>query len=52
MALGSMGRCRLKVRHDRGWDDADEEEGRDERELRRMRRQYERDGRYEPMEEA
>ncbi|KAH8664560.1 hypothetical protein BX600DRAFT_512579 [Xylariales sp. PMI_506] len=47
---GSMGRCRLKVRSDReDWDGVSDEEGRmDERELSRMRRQYELDGRYEP----
>jgi hypothetical protein len=43
---GSMGRFKLKVKHDRGWDDAEGE--RDNRELGRMARQYERDGRYEP----
>ncbi|KAK6857114.1 hypothetical protein PG995_007301 [Apiospora arundinis] len=43
---GSMGRCRLKVKHDRDWDD--EEGERDDREWRRMVRQYEQDGRYEP----
>ncbi|ORY67108.1 uncharacterized protein BCR38DRAFT_426106 [Pseudomassariella vexata] len=43
---GSMGRCKLKVKHDRGWQDDEAE--RDNREWNRMVRQYERDGRYEP----
>ncbi|KAI0123456.1 hypothetical protein BJ170DRAFT_109075 [Xylariales sp. AK1849] len=45
---GSMGRCRLKVKHDRDWDDANGEELRDNREFNRMVRQYVLDGRYEP----
>lgn len=45
-----MGRCRLKVKNDRDWEDASEEEERDEREFDRMRRQYERDGRNETPE--
>ena len=43
---GAMGRCRLKVKNDRGWED--DEAGRDRREWERVVRQYERDGRYEP----
>lgn len=43
---GAMGRCRLKVKSDRDWDD--DEDVRDRRELERVMRQYERDGRYEP----
>ncbi|RYO73588.1 hypothetical protein DL764_010552 [Monosporascus ibericus] len=45
---GSMGRCRLKVKNDRDWQDVSEEEAEDNREWTRMVRQYERDGRYEP----
>lgn len=45
---GSMGRCRLKVKNDRGWEGVSDEEERDQRELGRIVRQYERDGRYEP----
>lgn len=45
---GSMARCRLKVKNDRGWEAVQEEQARDARELRRTVRQYERDGRYEP----
>jgi hypothetical protein len=45
---GSMGRCRLKVKNDRDWDRVSEEAERDQRELSRMVRQYEQDGRYEP----
>ncbi|KAH8199024.1 hypothetical protein TruAng_006810 [Truncatella angustata] len=45
---GSMGRCRLKVKNDRGWEGISDEEERDQREWGRMVRQYERDGRYEP----
>ncbi|KAI0167574.1 hypothetical protein BJ166DRAFT_520245 [Pestalotiopsis sp. NC0098] len=45
---GSMGRCRLKVKNDRDWEGVSEEEERDQRELSRMVREYERDGRYEP----
>lgn len=48
---GSMGRCRLKVRNDRGWEGVGGEEMRDQREWRRVVRQYERDGRYEPEDE-
>lgn len=50
-ATGAMGRCRLKVRNDRDWDDVGEEEVRDEAERNRMIRAYERDGRYEPPPE-
>ncbi|KAH7027475.1 uncharacterized protein B0I36DRAFT_327166 [Microdochium trichocladiopsis] len=50
---GSMARCRLKVRREGvqasgGAEDEDAEMARDARETRRMVRQYERDGRYEP----
>lgn len=45
---GSMGRRRLKVKNDRGWEGVDDEDERDRRERGRMERQYERDGRYEP----
>lgn len=47
---GAMGRCRLKVRSARGreWEESSEEGERDEAEWGRMRRTYERDGRYEP----
>lgn len=45
---GSMARCRLKVKNDRGWEGVQDEQARDARELRRTVRQYERDGRYEP----
>lgn len=48
---GSMGRCRLKVRNDREWEGVGVEEQRDQREWRRMVRQYERDGRYEPQDD-
>lgn len=43
---GAMGRCRLKVKNDRGWHSKDLEA--DRREWERTMRQYERDGRYEP----
>lgn len=43
---GAMGRCRLKVKSDRDWND--DEDVRDRREWERVVRQYERDGRYEP----
>ncbi|KAH9826676.1 chromatin organization [Teratosphaeria destructans] len=43
---GSMGRCRLKVKCDRGWEDVEGEEERDEAEWERTVRQYRRDGRY------
>ena len=43
---GAMGRCRLKVKSDRDW--IDDEAVRDRREVERVVRQYERDGRYEP----
>ncbi|KAK5175013.1 uncharacterized protein LTR77_000149 [Saxophila tyrrhenica] len=45
-ATGAMGRCRLKVKSDRDWNDG--EAARDRREWERVVRQYERDGRYEP----
>jgi hypothetical protein len=45
-ATGAMGRCRLKVKSDRDWND--DEAARDRREVERVVRQYERDGRYEP----
>ncbi|KAK5136868.1 hypothetical protein LTR08_001790 [Meristemomyces frigidus] len=45
---GSMGRCRLKVKNDRDWEDVSEEGGQDDAEMQRLVRQYERDGRYEP----
>ncbi|KAK3686456.1 hypothetical protein LTR37_019806 [Vermiconidia calcicola] len=45
-ATGAMGRCRLKVKSDRDWED--DEAARDQREWERVVRQYERDGRYEP----
>lgn len=46
---GSMARLRLKVKNDRNWQaGGGNEEQRDDRELSRMVRQYERDGRYEP----
>ncbi|RMY56397.1 hypothetical protein D0865_03671 [Hortaea werneckii] len=48
---GSMGRCRLKVKNDRDWEDISEEGEQDEAEMRRLVRQYERDGRYQPPEE-
>ena len=53
---GAMGRCRLKVKSARGregeeWERASEEGERDEAEWGRMRRTYERDGRYEPPTE-
>ncbi|GAB1743878.1 hypothetical protein NU219Hw_g929t1 [Hortaea werneckii] len=48
---GSMGRCRLKVKNDRDWEDISEEGEQDEAELRHLVRQYERDGRYQPSEE-
>lgn len=48
---GSMGRCRLKVKNDRDWEDVSEEEEQDAAETQRLRRQYERDGRYEPGED-
>ncbi|KAK5119342.1 hypothetical protein LTR85_007698 [Meristemomyces frigidus] len=48
---GSMGRCRLKVKNDRDWEDVSEEGEQDAAELQRLVRQYERDGRYEPPEE-
>ncbi len=41
-ATGAMGRCRLKVKSDRDWNDG--ETARDRRELERVVRQYERDG--------
>jgi hypothetical protein len=47
-STGAMGRCRLKVKSDRDWDD--DEDVRDRREWERVVRQYERDGRYEPEE--
>ena len=47
---GALGRCRLKVKSDRDWNDG--ETARDRRELERVVRQYERDGRYEPDEMA
>ncbi|KAK4950363.1 hypothetical protein LTR10_011344 [Elasticomyces elasticus] len=46
---GAMGRCRLKVKNDRQWDGGEDSE--DEREMGRMVKQYQRDGRYEPPEE-
>lgn len=49
---GSMGRCRLKVKNDRDWVNVDDDEEGDSREWNRMRRQYERDGRYEPRAEG
>ena len=44
---GAMGKCLLKVRNDRNWED--DEAARDRREWERVIRQYERDGRYEPQ---
>ncbi|KAK3072719.1 hypothetical protein LTR53_006301 [Teratosphaeriaceae sp. CCFEE 6253] len=46
---GSMGRCRLKIKNDRGWGGEGDED--DEREWGRMVRQYQADGRWEPPEE-
>ncbi|KAK3072381.1 hypothetical protein LTR53_006922 [Teratosphaeriaceae sp. CCFEE 6253] len=46
---GAMGRCRLKVKNDRGWG-GEGDEG-NEREWVRMVRQYQADGRWEPPEE-
>ena len=48
---GSMGRCRLKVKNDRAWQDVSDEEARDDAEWQRTVRQYQRDGRYEPPPE-
>ena len=45
---GAMGRCELKVRNDRDWEDADEEETRTNRMWRHAVAQYEQDGLYEP----
>lgn len=50
-ATGAMGRCKLKVKNDRAWQDISDEEERDQAEYQRMARQYQRDGRYEPPEE-
>ncbi|TKA74242.1 hypothetical protein B0A55_05695 [Friedmanniomyces simplex] len=47
---GAMGRCRLKVRSDREWVETRDLE--DEREVGRMVRQYQQDGRYEPPDEG
>ena len=47
---GSMGRCRLKVKNDRDWEDVSVEEEHDLAETQRRVRQYERDGRFEPDE--
>lgn len=48
---GSMGRCRLKVKNDREWQDVSSEEERDNREWQRTVRSYQRDGRYQPRGE-
>ena len=47
---GSMGRCRLKVKNDRDWEDVDEEGELDHAETQRRVRQYDRDGGFEPGE--
>lgn len=48
---GSMGRLKLKVRNQRGWEVEEEDRREDERARSRLIRQYERDGRYEPRDE-
>lgn len=50
-AKGSMGRLKLKVKNQRGWEGEDEERKEDERARTRLIRQYERDGRYVPRDE-
>jgi hypothetical protein len=47
---GSMGKYRLKVKHDREWE-GDQEEVRDAAEWQRTVRGYQRDGRYVADEE-
>ena len=49
---GSMGRLKLKVKNQRDWQDADDEQEEDERVWSRFVRQYQRDGVYQPEEEV
>ncbi|SMR46252.1 unnamed protein product [Zymoseptoria tritici ST99CH_1A5] len=48
---GSMGKFRLKVKHDREWEGEDQEGARDAAEWARTVRGYQRDGRYAEEEE-